>query len=715
MGDAPPSGAHTPDDRNQGPPEIAYSQDKTHSGNVQSPHYDPRAQAPYTPFSSQYGTIPQIQTNDPQRYGHPQSAAQYAPSPGGGGGAFNMTGMSGALPDYSGSSMGHHPQQQQQQPPRVLSGASTPAVVYQLQQNLQFPGAGANYASQAGPACGYGQPSYPTQYAQGAQSPYGAAFSPGGPRSGGGMQQSFSYGQQAQQYYYYPPAFPGQAQPGQAGQQFSPYDRRSNISPSQAMRSGFYGGGMQGGAVPGVGMFGGQGGAEVMHVLHRQSSESSLSSVPRGPPRKPKQSGHALWVGNLPPGTTVVDLKDHFSRDATKDIESLFLISKSNCAFVNYRTEAACTAAMHRFHDSKFHGVRLVCRLRRSSAPASGVPTGPSAMTGQPPQTAAAGRPVVDGVGEQESKEEDVQDGEQPASQPVDSGEKAQEKFFIVKSLTLQDLELSVRTGVWATQAHNEEGLNKAFESAENVYLIFSANKSGEYFGYARMTSPINDESIDLKTLAKPNANTSSNRPAETALPEAADAPKSIPTPATEFAPKGRIIDDSARGTIFWEADLDDGSDVEEGDVADKEKADGVTPDSQDEVDGESVAGTPTIPAAAQDPSWGKPFRIEWICTTRLPFYRTRGLRNQWNANREVKIARDGTELETSVGRRLVGMFQRQGGGVGGGAGQSQQQQQQQAMMGGGAGTGAGMPGMMGGGVGGGMGMMGGQGMGRPY
>ena len=76
-----------------------------------------------------------------------------------------------------------------------------------------------------------------------------------------------------------------------------------------------------------------------------------VSSIPRGPPRKPKQSGHALWVGNLPPGTTIVALKDHFSRDATKDIESLFLISKSNCAFVNYRTEASCTAAMHRFHD----------------------------------------------------------------------------------------------------------------------------------------------------------------------------------------------------------------------------------------------------------------------------------------------------------------------------------------------------------------------------
>lgn len=40
----------------------------------------------------------------------------------------------------------------------------------------------------------------------------------------------------------------------------------------------------------------------------------------------------------------------------------------------------------------------------------------------------------------------------------------AADKYFIVKSLTLQDLELSVRNGIWATQSHNEEALNKAFD-----------------------------------------------------------------------------------------------------------------------------------------------------------------------------------------------------------------------------------------------------------
>ena len=67
--------------------------------------------------------------------------------------------------------------------------------------------------------------------------------------------------------------------------------------------------------------------------------------------------------------------------------------------------------------------------------------------------------------------------------------QKATEKFFIVKSLTVQDLEASVRNGIWATQSHNEVLLNRAYEEADNVYMIFSANKSGEYFGYVQLAT----------------------------------------------------------------------------------------------------------------------------------------------------------------------------------------------------------------------------------
>ena len=200
---------------------------------------------------------------------------------------------------------------------------------------------------------------------------------------------------------------------------------------------------------------------------------ASVSSIPRGPPRKPKQSGHALWVGNLPPGTTVVSLKDHFSREATKDIESLFLISKSNCAFVNYRTEASCTAAMHRFHDSRFNGVRLVCRLRRSSAPASGVPTGPSAMVGtqqvsaSPHMSPKQDGEAVDGLQNGVSESPAHQSGDETPAKSTEAN-----KYFNVKSLTLQDLELSIRNGICATQSHNEDVLNKAYQVSPALHII---------------------------------------------------------------------------------------------------------------------------------------------------------------------------------------------------------------------------------------------------
>lgn len=50
------------------------------------------------------------------------------------------------------------------------------------------------------------------------------------------------------------------------------------------------------------------------------------------------------------------------------------------------------------------------------------------------------------------------------ASLAGESAAKGGDMFFIVKSLTVEDLELSARNGIWATQAHNEAALNTAFE-----------------------------------------------------------------------------------------------------------------------------------------------------------------------------------------------------------------------------------------------------------
>jgi hypothetical protein len=481
-----------------------------HQSSFNMPGMMPKTSGINTPFHAQLNSVSQGHLR-PEVRSHPHSTSPQYPVQDHSASPLNMGSMAGALPEYS-IDVAQNSQQGHQHSQRPLSGASTSALVYQIQQQqtLQMSGhppGSLPTNSPYGPT--YAQSQYPQVYAtaQNSQHSNYAPFLPNqqrmaGPNSVPNPYQQFAH---PSQYMYYPSPYGPHAHftqgyPAQGAQVQGMYGRRPSLSGAHAISMGQnvelsqheighapgnrpHSGGLQGDIGPSGSMYGGafnpQGEKHlripmiiwhfhnyagplltcIIVVLHQPGP---VSSIPRGPPRKPKQSGHALWVGNLPPGTTVVALKDHFSRDATKDIESLFLISKSNCAFVNYRTEASCTAAMHRFHDSRFNGVRLVCRLRRSSAPASGVPTGPSAMLGTQPLVSASptrstqDADVEDTPGDSEESAAISQDGARGTST-------ASNKYFIVKSLTLQDLELSVRNGIWATQSHNEEALNKAF------------------------------------------------------------------------------------------------------------------------------------------------------------------------------------------------------------------------------------------------------------
>ena len=60
-----------------------------------------------------------------------------------------------------------------------------------------------------------------------------------------------------------------------------------------------------------------------------------------------------------------------------------------------------------------------------------------------------------------------------------------------------------------------------------------------------------------------------------------------------------------------------------------------------------------------EEEAWGDSFAVQWLCTDRLSFHRTRHLRNPWNHDKEVKVSRDGTELEPSVGQQLLEEFQK--------------------------------------------------------
>lgn len=135
------------------------------------------------------------------------------------------------------------------------------------------------------------------------------------------------------------------------------------------------------------------------------------------------------------------------------------------------------------------------------------------------------------------------------------------------------------------------------------------------------------------------------------------DLPKAIATEATEFTPPGCIIDDSARGTIFWEVQRDDGPEATEATEAVDGTEDSFVTASDGADDVGSVKSVEPAGAGSEPQAWGKPFQLVWVATSKVPFYRTRGMRNPLNANRDIKIARDGTEVDPAVGQRLIGLF----------------------------------------------------------
>lgn len=357
--------------------------------------------------------------------------------------------------------------------------------------------------------------------------------------------------------------------------------------------------------------------------------------VLRGPPRKPRKSGHALRVNNLPPGTDIIKLKEHFSVAATATIKSIFWVPKRNPAFINYRTSEALSDAVNRFHDSNFDGTRLICRIRRTASPTPTASTTAVRAGGdknRPLSLAVEGSLKSARSGRSSSSTSQVPRGsEGDLKAPLVKN--AKKRIFIMKSLATEDLESSVHDGHWVTQQHNETALNEAFLCAEEVHLIFSANKSGEYFGYARMQGLIDGQS----------PRSGPTKPAEDLLnTNESDTPEIVFTPSTKCAPQCAVSVDSYRGTIFWEADIasrDDSSPKLFSGAA------------------ETKGGGEGVDSANKEWNLSSPFKLEWMSTNRLHFHRTRGLNNPWNANQDVKIARDDTESETSVGIRLLELF----------------------------------------------------------
>ncbi|KAI0702255.1 YT521-B-like domain-containing protein [Cytidiella melzeri] len=581
----------------------------------------------------------------------------------------------------------------------------------------------------------------------------------------------------------------------------------------------------------------------------------SAARRPYHPNPPANRSEWVMWAGNVPSDATHDELWRFFNRSSSPaasssssasapligagaaslsalsspaepastvhgGVSSIFLISRSNCAFVNFASEQHLHAAIARFNGQPLRPndprcPRLVCRVRaREDDLKAGV--GGQRGSGihvkwvkeqrakaktQQAQARAAGSPEASssersivtpssnspvdaasslmrslslssaddlattggGSGGMPLRRVKKASGHSNSSESYASTSSSMlqqhfpKRYFILKSLSQFDLDLSVEQGVWATQKHNEGILDQAYRTSKDVYLIFGVNKSGEFYGYARMAGPVlkghgepgsdrrvswasrssidptqarrsttggpsspsatrkpyvpyfspsdgpryedsplpMEEKTEGVAVAKPNLNLHSisapavmldphnplssvsngprygERSYDPVLPAVPSMLRHSQTSEDEFqldphAPDRAIkhhsaddVETDSSGVKRWDAAPRVSETSSLGSVREEEEEmgePGSLPDMARAGPGEpSGQGEEAGVQKKEDgPVWGESFRVEWIKTTRLPFYRTRQFRNPWNHDREVKVSRDGTELEPSVGQALL-------------------------------------------------------------
>lgn len=190
----------------------------------------------------------------------------------------------------------------------------------------------------------------------------------------------------------------------------------------------------------------------------RDSPDTSLSAsnqysffYPRGPPKKPPQSGYALWVGNLPGGSTLGDLLQLFG---TQNIQSIFLIERTNCAFVNYLNQSSVENALEIIaqRGPKIRDNILVVKRQEKDAASS------NNFTTQDKNSALK---ASHGPAQSASFPKRPSS---PSSSTSGSEDHPENRYFICKSLTHEDLQASAAIGVWATQSQNVQKFNDAFK-----------------------------------------------------------------------------------------------------------------------------------------------------------------------------------------------------------------------------------------------------------
>lgn len=109
----------------------------------------------------------------------------------------------------------------------------------------------------------------------------------------------------------------------------------------------------------------------------------------------------------------------------------------------------------------------LQARTRRGLA-ASG--QGSSQNLLEVPGTSTHSEASKKGLGFREEEEENTAEGEEIKDDDEERGKEEHPRFFVMKSFTQFDIDISKEKSIWATQPHNERKLNDAFDVRENKW-----------------------------------------------------------------------------------------------------------------------------------------------------------------------------------------------------------------------------------------------------
>jgi hypothetical protein len=352
---------------------------------------------------------------------------------------------------------------------------------------------------------------------------------------------------------------------------------------------------------------------------------------------------HALWVGNIPTNTTIMRLRDYFSQamPTQEDLLSISYNPEARYAFVNFRTESARMTAIQQAACQLFDEKRLDCRIRQ---------------TGQRRSTKVnygleAGRPGQP-ISIDTSRPENLQNKVDELSRfpEADASQHRSDKFFILKSYSMETLYQSLATGTWNVPRRHVERLNHAFQTASNVYLIFSVNGSGQFFGYAVMRAEIRYDESTTHPHQMRSPGGSLNATGDSGLSD--NDTESEPDQTSRRHSCGSCDTVVSTGSISY--------------VPERRKITWLAPWAQppptDQSPSSPLSATPLDPFASSHSdalmtnlaNFSHPCQIKWLSTQSLLFDEIRGLRNAWNSDKEVHIARNVTPVEPTVAMAML-------------------------------------------------------------